>query len=146
MPPIKLDLKSKPETLNGSPRLGLRHSQSSDSGLPSTSAPPYEASPTHRPTASGSSFGASIASLHSPVGQTDESRSSTHLQTPVTPTPRLSFESHPRDSPLSSPQIDRPPLKTSQTLPAQMSNLDHNAWADEDDEFGKEKEVTMSFE
>jgi len=38
--------------------------------------------------------------------------------------------------------LQRPELKTSQTLPA--INLDHNAWADDDDEF-REKEMEMTF-
>lgn len=38
----------------------------------------------------------------------------------------------------------RPPLKSHATTPAAM-NLEHNAWADDDDDFGKEKEITMTF-
>jgi hypothetical protein len=133
LPPMKLDLKSKLETSNGS-RMGLKHSQSSNSGLTSTSAPHYH---------SGSSLDTSPLS---PTGHMDGSRPSPHPQSPRTPDPRSSFEPHHRESPSSSPSVDRPPLKTSQTLPIQMTSLDHNAWADEEDEFGREKEVTMSFE
>jgi len=39
----------------------------------------------------------------------------------------------------------RPPLNHAVTMPP-VINLDHNAWADEDEEFGKETEMTMTFE
>lgn len=50
----------------------------------------------------------------------------------------------------SPPQ--RPELKTSATLPTSASagfgamNLEHNAWADDDEDFSKEKEMRMTFE
>lgn len=42
----------------------------------------------------------------------------------------------------------RPPLLSSNTMPASSNSHipEHNAWADDDDEFGKEKEVSMTFE
>lgn len=39
----------------------------------------------------------------------------------------------------------RPPLNHAATMPP-VINLEHNAWADEDEEFGKETEMTMTFE
>jgi hypothetical protein len=39
----------------------------------------------------------------------------------------------------------RPPLNHAVTMPP-VINLEHNAWADEDEEFGKETEMTMTFE
>ena len=54
----------------------------------------------------------------------------------------------------SIPQIDtkhdsipqRPPLNSSNTLPTSFEPVEHNAWLDEDEEdFGKEKEVKMTF-
>jgi hypothetical protein len=50
----------------------------------------------------------------------------------------------------SPPQ--RPELKTSVTMPTSASphfdgmNLEHNAWADDEDDFSKEKEMKMTFE
>jgi hypothetical protein len=45
--------------------------------------------------------------------------------------------------------LQRPGLKSSNTLPATLPamnlDLDHNAWADEDEEFGKEREIEMTF-
>jgi Protein of unknown function (DUF726) len=46
----------------------------------------------------------------------------------------------------------RPELKTSSTMPTNINtnfgamNLEHNAWADDEEEFGREKEVKMTFE
>jgi hypothetical protein len=45
--------------------------------------------------------------------------------------------------------LRRPSLKSSSTLPLPTAlpaiSLDHNAWADEDEEFGREREIEMSF-
>jgi len=51
------------------------------------------------------------------------------------------------DPPLAEPTdraatLQRPELKSSNTLPA--LSLEHNAWADEEDEF-REKEMEMTF-
>ena len=56
--------------------------------------------------------------------------------------------------PTPEPQAQRPELKSSQTVPAMgigmgmgSMSLDpqHNAWADEDEDFGVEKEIEMTF-
>jgi Protein of unknown function (DUF726) len=55
-----------------------------------------------------------------------------------------------RDGSSSPPH--RPELKTSMTTPTDMRtnfgamNLEHNAWADDDEDFSKEKEMRMTFE
>ena len=52
------------------------------------------------------------------------------------------------DIPENRPSFERPPLPSSTTLPAGTSglSLEHNAWLDEDDDdFGKEREVKMTF-
>jgi len=43
--------------------------------------------------------------------------------------------------------LQRPDLKSSSTMPVSLPtiNLDHNAWADEDEDFGHEREIEMSF-
>lgn len=47
----------------------------------------------------------------------------------------------------SSPGIERPPLRTSSTMPVNLGTFEHNAWADDDDgEWGKEKDMKMTFE
>ena len=55
-------------------------------------------------------------------------------------------------SPSPAPAMERPPLRSSSTLPTGSVGMppqpavEHNAWADEEDEnFGKEQEVTMTF-
>lgn len=64
---------------------------------------------------------------------------------PSSRSPNLqSFESSPRPS-WSAP-TERPPLKSANTLPNVNITPDYNAWADEEDEFGKEKEMKMTFE
>lgn len=49
----------------------------------------------------------------------------------------VSWESQANDAP------GRPPLRSASTMPA--ANPGYNAWADDDDEFGQEKEVKMTF-
>jgi hypothetical protein len=53
-----------------------------------------------------------------------------------------------RKSPIP-PSEDRPPLKSHATapVPTPVVNIhpEHNAWADEDDDFGQEKEIEMTF-
>lgn len=47
----------------------------------------------------------------------------------------------------SSPSVERPPLRTSSTMPVNLGSVEHNAWADEDEaDWGKEKEMKMTFE
>lgn len=50
----------------------------------------------------------------------------------------------PMDDDMEADLFQRPQLKSHATMPAVM-NLEHNAWADDDDDFGKEKEITMTF-
>ncbi|OCL12868.1 DUF726-domain-containing protein [Glonium stellatum] len=63
--------------------------------------------------------------------------------------PKLPPSLTPPDPPRTSwnSAIERPPLRSSVTLPAVNLPPDYNAWADEDDEdFGKEREMKMTFE
>lgn len=58
------------------------------------------------------------------------------------------LEPPPSTSPKPDPSTQRPELRSSFSTPAGQSGLglDHNAWLDEDDEeFGKERNVQMSF-
>ncbi|KAL8830005.1 MAG: hypothetical protein Q9170_005928 [Blastenia crenularia] len=55
-----------------------------------------------------------------------------------------SIPRHPDANDRSTPQ--RPTLTSSNTLPSSFEPVEHNAWLDEEDEdFGKEKEVKMTF-
>lgn len=59
----------------------------------------------------------------------------------------------PKREPINeAPALQSPPLRTSSTMPSSASTnnpdlgIEHNAWADEDDEdFGREKEVKLTF-
>lgn len=63
---------------------------------------------------------------------------------PLSATPSFTnFPPSPAYAPRDEKSTSRPELRSSQTLPA--INLDHNAWADEEDEFGHEKEIQMTF-
>jgi hypothetical protein len=62
---------------------------------------------------------------------------------------------HASDWETPAPSTHRPALKAHATMPAPISlapikltpiSLEHNAWADDDDEFGKETEMKMTFE
>jgi hypothetical protein len=54
-----------------------------------------------------------------------------------------------KPSPAFAPQTDvsRPPLKSHATAPSPVVNMhpEHNAWADEDEDFGQEQEIKMTF-
>jgi hypothetical protein len=67
----------------------------------------------------------------------------------VTP-PRSTFSSSAGSPPpvpdkTDSASSQRPPLNHAVSVPP-IINLDHNAWAEEDEEFGKETKMTMTFE
>ncbi|KAL8779389.1 MAG: hypothetical protein Q9213_006957 [Squamulea squamosa] len=84
----------------------------------------------------------STTSLPSPQWPSSETRTHSNPSLPTDST------SHSTETPsLSQPR--RPPLTTSATLPAGTSDLryvEHNAWLDEEDEdFGTEREVKMTF-
>jgi hypothetical protein len=157
LPPMKLDLNC-PAPIPVSPRLGLRETKSYDAGA-TTDKPNVPASPllTHgfssrRVSSDQTPFAPGPRSpylhpdddaqmsfdtaYHSPA------RSSTSFSKPRSPSPAWSL-------PIAEPTeraatLQRPELKSSTTLPAMSMNLEHNAWADDDDEF-REKEMEMTF-
>lgn len=45
----------------------------------------------------------------------------------------------------SAQESSTPPHLAGTTIGASVTNLEHNAWLDDDEDFGKEQEVTMSF-
>jgi hypothetical protein len=66
----------------------------------------------------------------------------------------LPLHSSPHQPPQADPTdravtLERPELKSSNTLPAPTTlpviSLNHNAWADEDEDFGHEREIEMTF-
>lgn len=54
-------------------------------------------------------------------------------------------QAHDRDKRTPSPPYQRPPFSHAQTV-APIVSLQHNVWADEEEDFGQPKEVGMTFE
>jgi hypothetical protein len=165
LPPMKLDLAPSPGS--PSPRHSLRETKSYDAASmlktndfrSSPSPSPHITSPRM----SSSNDFPSVKNLDldppraSTQGRFDEYREEDEIQMTFGEEP--SYHSHLQPAPLSStPSLNHLPpspayapkdtssrseLKSNQTMPA--VNLDHNAWADEEDEFGHEKEIQMTF-
>ena len=167
LPPMKLDLGSSSSgSLN--PRASLRETKSyeppNSSSLrtpelrPSPSPSPH-ASTTVLPTTSrqpsphyyneaedGNEIQMTFdTSYHSP------SASNGHLPLSSRNSPNFYPQAEPTDRVAT---LQRPDLKSSNTLPVGLGagaagvsgmSLGHNAWADDDDEFGPEKEIEMTF-
>lgn len=158
LPPMKLDLNS-PTMIPASSRLDLRQTKSFDvNATISKSDIPASPLPTHGFSSRrvSSDQDASAAGVPSPYLHPDDevqtsfdtayhspARSSTSFTKPRSPSPAWS------PPPIAEPTdraatLQRPELKSSNTLPVMNMNLEHNAWADDDDEF-REKEMEMTF-
>jgi hypothetical protein len=164
LPPMKLDLSSSSTT---NPRTSLRETKSYDVTTMLT-ANPSRASPAASPRGSVSG---NLPVIKSPPRYTEgyeEDEVSMTFDTSYQSPPRSSSGSVNhlplRSSPAPSPSpsafrppiaeptdraamLQRPELKSSSTLPTTLPamSLDHNAWADEDEEFGREREIEMTF-
>ena len=158
LPPMKLDLNA-PGSFN--PRSSLRETKSHDPTTmlkvddfgSSPAASPRQSSRDIVPTASH--LGRNIpqygndedeiqmtfdTSYHSPPQSA--SHSSNHL--PLSTSLHLPPAADPVDQ---AAPLQRPELKSSKTLPTALPvmNLEHNNWADEEEDFGHEKEIEMTF-
>lgn len=157
MPPMKLDLNS-PTTIPTSSRLDLRQTKSFDVSTRSTSSIPASPLPTHSLSSRrvSSDQDLSAPGTQSPYLHPEDemqtsfdttyhspARSSTSFTKPRSPSPAWSPPpiAEPADRAATS---GRPELKSSNTLPIMNMNLEHNAWADDDDEF-REHEMEMTF-
>ena len=158
LPPIQVDLNGN--AAQSSPYSSLRHTKSLDASigtegstveevlekpqpqplseeLPDVRLPPRPSEIDDQPTRNGN-HGISMSFNH-------DFEPPRELQSTLAPLDICSDDKAP-----SSPR--RPVLKTSATMPTAMStnlgsmNLEHNAWADDDDEFAQEKEMRMTFE
>lgn len=157
LPPMRLDLGGGPSTGgNGtsSPYSNLRQTKSSDASLSTQQKPDANSSEQSLPNGRAAQpVEAPLSSLPTLDGQKPAVNGEENMQM----TFDTSFD-QPRQ--ITKPSIPeetlqprditppRPELKSSVTMPtAGLStlNLEHNAWADEDEEFGKEKEITMTF-
>jgi Protein of unknown function (DUF726) len=161
LPPMKLDL-SAPIDTSVSPRPVMRETKSYDLGT--TINHSRSGIPNSQHTQSFDSGRISDVSdipgpAHSkPFSRTDDENELTFDTAFQSPSFPASSFTKPSPVPLASPPLaeptdraatlQRPELKGSTTLPAMGLGfgmaLDHNAWADDDDEF-HEKEMEMSF-
>lgn len=136
LPPMKLELAPPPS----SPRGSLRSAKSYDGATmlkPSPAASPRMSSSNDVPSMKNLDSGSrSEENIQMSFDHDEPSHSGTR-----SPAPPLSATPSVNHLP---PSPARPELRSAQTLPA--INLDHNAWADEEDEFGgAEKEIQMTF-
>ncbi|KAF2674336.1 DUF726-domain-containing protein [Microthyrium microscopicum] len=140
LPPMKLDIKSN-ESL-GTPDRMIKADERSQSAPPSKLAftPPLrsispstpQTSQFTKPKTAIAPAAAAGAGTAAAVGSANPSSTLERSYT----APGINTSSSPFSSSISA----------GSALPVNM-NLEHNAWADEfDDEFGKEKEMTMTFE
>ena len=162
LPPMKINLNGTTSTVERpeqSPYANLRETKSYDGNLP------------HRPNQGVNTSQASLSNGHASnpfnkgYDSYGESGSPNNTVSPgqkhasdsqPSPSPALSFHSA-TNSPglVNTPGLQeitshppRPELPHSMTVPTVRSdaNLEHNAWLDEEDEdFGKEKEIKMTF-
>lgn len=100
----------------------------------------YEEDEKHKPQINGE--GGVQMTFDSPYQSPHRSADSPKL--PSTP-----LRDHPPEESLPSTltSLQRPKLLSSATMPTGISglSLEHNAWADEEDDFGREKEIEMTF-
>jgi len=136
LPPLKAD----PSLLNSPMYANLRHTKSFDHrspyGVPSTSEShvslPSLQNGYYRPSSLGN--------------KNDHFDSEDEFGNPLTGEVQMTFDAPP---PLSSapsqsgPPLYRPEFRTSVTMPTTAN--ERNVWADDDDDFGEEKEMTMTF-
>ncbi|KAG5805286.1 hypothetical protein H9Q74_012629 [Fusarium xylarioides] len=150
LPPMKLDVSSLPASpsavANGS-RAGSRtdlagardsHDTRVSQERSHSYTPSYagQASPPRYSSPYGGGFGS---------GHGDAYGSGRHDEEDIQMTFNTSFDDHPRSTTVAPTETaaTRPQVKTAQTLPTMTL---HEPWGDsDDDDFGKEKEISMTF-
>ncbi|MCJ1401572.1 hypothetical protein MMC11_004788 [Xylographa trunciseda] len=152
LPPMKLDLndsRAATDKLPQAPFSNLRATKSFDSTTLPTQQPADDTTP-HLNLPNGDS---EHAATNAP-DPTDPSPKPTSQVTmsfePQSPLPSavLAWQTQPLASSDYPVTPQRPEFKSSASMPAAMNgaHLTHNAWADEEEEFGQEKDIQMSFE
>ncbi|ERF74517.1 hypothetical protein EPUS_03955 [Endocarpon pusillum Z07020] len=159
LPPIQIDLNGS--AAQQSPYSNLRHTKSSDASMGTETRTVKEIVEKSLPRP----LPEELADVKLPPrpSDLDDDHPSPDEEREIRMTFDNAFEA-PRElpstlAPLSVRPDDRTPspfeipeLKTSATLPTSMStkfgslNLEHNAWADEDEDFSREREMRMTFE
>ncbi|KAF4635456.1 hypothetical protein G7Y89_g2633 [Cudoniella acicularis] len=156
LPPMKLDLGSS----SSNPRNSLRETKSYDAAT--MLKPDFKPSPSASPRMSSSNEIPAIKNLdlepprsaRSSNYHYDEEEKEVQMtfdepyHTPIVRT-TSPFKNLPSLPPPGAEAVTplRPDLKSSKTMPTSLPAIDinHNAWADDDDEFGAEKEIQMTF-
>ena len=171
LPPMKLNLNGmRPSADNSSrsPYSNLRETKSFDNASMMRDLPADNAV-SNTSLQNGRVTGASSPSIkgYEEHKEDEDHKPQTYGESDVRMTFESSYESPPRStaSPRlpSTPFSDRPPegtsspsvaapvqrpgLRPSATMPTGISglSLEHNAWADDEDDFGKEKDIKMTF-
>ncbi|QPC74912.1 hypothetical protein HYE68_005664 [Fusarium pseudograminearum] len=150
LPPMKLDVSSLPgspsATANGSQTNINTTRDSHDIRGSQERSHSYTPSYTRQttPPAYGSPYGVGFGSEHGNTYGSDR-----HDEDDIQMTFDTSFDDHPRSTatattaPATETTPTRPQIKTAQTLPSMTL---HEPWGDsDDDDFGKEKEISMTF-
>ncbi|KAI1417124.1 DUF726-domain-containing protein [Hypoxylon sp. FL1857] len=128
LPPMKLDFSPPPASSN--PRDSLRETKSAEGGFGGSSFE-YRLSQERTPTLPPSrALGFDMPPPEDEIQMTFDTAFTEHSSSPPPPPP-------PKDSSLARPEI-----KTAQTTP-NLALAD--PWADDDEDFGKEKEISMTF-
>jgi hypothetical protein len=157
LPPMKLDLSSPTNSMN--PRNSLRETKSYDAATMLKVNNDFKSSGSSSPRQSISSIPAVRNLDASPRDGADKEEIQMTFDTSFRPPPlsatpsnNLPLRTSPQFPPQAEPTeraatLQRPELKSSNTLPTTLPamDLDHNAWADEDEDFGKEREIEMTF-
>lgn len=173
LPPMKLDLVSSSSSGVSNPRNSLRETKSYEPPTSATlHTPEWRPSPNLSPRVSTTVLPA-INRQRSPYYYNEEddgdeiqmtfdtsyhspSVSNSHLPPSSTNSSKLPPQADPTDRAVT---LQRPELKNSITLPTLGNgmgsglaigampaiSMEHNAWADEDEDFGHEKEIEMTF-
>ena len=155
LPPMKINLKGdtpSPDKREQSPFSNLRETKSYDESLP------YRPNPVVNSSEASLSNGHTSNPFNKGYDTYDDHGSSENIMAQgknrvidpqPSPSPCQSFHSAANSPGLeNTPHPPRPELTHSMTMPTGTSgaSLEHNAWLDEEDEdFGKEKEITMTF-
>jgi Protein of unknown function (DUF726) len=159
LPPIQVDLHGK--AAQQSPYSNLRHTRSSDASMATETRPVQE---VHEKTLAHL-LPKDLADIKLPLRplEIDDDHPTPNVDDEINMSFDHEFEP-PRELPSTLAPLtiyanertpspfERPELKSSATMPTGMSpnfgtmNLEHNAWADEEEDFTKEKELRMTFE
>ena len=149
LPPMKLDLnRPRPSTekLPQDSFPSLRETKSFDGSNPSV-RPAFGQNASEKSSPNGQALNM-FGSKHTETESHGDDLSNAKDQVPI------SFDTNPLPSPVFSWQdqsqghtitAQRPELRSAATMPLAVTSLEHNAWVEDEEDLGKEKEVKLSF-